>query len=371
MLSDEKSKILFVDDDVQSLKLYKRKFGSMYDVRIAENGWEALDLLLAEPMDAVISDLRMPEMDGLMLLQKVREMDADILRVIITAYDDYERIMDSLNNGTVTHSFKKPLNDKYLRLVLDESLENKKIKLKNKEIMDTVKVFSKELSDKLKERTEELKEAYRLLDESDRRYKYAIKAAKQGILDWGISNDELILNDVFLENLGYERSDIILRNLEELKNYIHPDQRADFFSDLKQHMKSGNRMEKRVQLMGKSGSYIWLNFIGMVVEWDQKNRPKRFIGACIDISNQLNLEKELLRANAELKLINETKRNFIANVSHELRTPMNSILGFAGLYEESGDAEERVRYVQHIKRAAATLNRVVEDMIAFSAVGND
>ena len=244
------------------------------------------------------------------------------------------------------------------------------MKIENKKIMDVVKLYSKELSDKLKARTNELAEAYRLLDESDRRYKYAIKAVKQGILDWSIMNDELVLNDVFLENLGYERSDIIMRNLEDFKNYIHPDQRESFFEAIRQHMKSGNRMEMRVQLMGKFGNYVWLNFIGLVVEWDKKNRPIRFIGACIDISNQMNLEKELLQANNELKLINETKRNFIANVSHELRTPMNSILGFASLYEESSEAEVQARYVDHIKTSADTLYKVVDDMLAFSAISN-
>lgn len=371
MLPNAKNIILFVDDDVESLRLYKRKFNSIYQVRTAENGHDALEILHSAKVDAVISDLRMPEMDGLELLEKVKAFDSCILRVIITAYDDYERIVEGLNSGSINNSFKKPLNDKYLKLVLDEFLENKRIKIKNKEIVDTAKMYSKELSDKLKERTDELKEAYRLLDESDRRYKYAIKAAKQGILDWGISDDQLVLNDVFLENLGYERSDIIMRNLEDLKNYIHPDQRDAFFTALKEHMKSGNRMEMRVQLMGKYGKYVWLNFIGLVVEWDRKNRPIRFIGACIDITSQLNLEKELVRANDELKLINETKRNFIANVSHELRTPMNSILGFASLYEESSEEATRARYVQYIKTAANGLNKVLDDMLAFSALSDD
>lgn len=371
MLPNAKNTILFVDDDLESLKLYKRKFNKHYHVRTADNGRDALEILSNASVDAVISDLRMPEMDGLELLKKVKAFDPNILRVVITAYDDYERIVEGLNSACINNSFKKPLNDKYLKLILDDFLEHKRFKIKTREIVDNAKMYSKELSDKLKERTDELKEAYRLLDESDRRYKYAIKAAKQGILDWGISDDQLVLNDVFLENLGYERSDIIMRNLEELKNFIHPDQRDDFFTALKKHMKSGNRMEMRVQLMSKSGKYVWLNFIGLVVEWDRKNRPIRFIGACIDITSQLNLEKELLYANDELKLINETKRNFIANVSHELRTPMNSILGFASLYEASSEEETKARYIEYIKTAANGLNKLLDDMLAFSRLSDD
>ncbi len=360
--------LLFVDDDPQSLILYKRKFEETFRVYTAANGHDALEIMQDEEVDVIISDLRMPEMDGIELLSRIQDDYPQTLRVIITAFDDYERIVDSLNSGGINHSFKKPVNFKYLNLVLVDYLEKEKMKIHNREFMDSFKEYSKELSDKLKARTEELREAYRLLDESDRRYKYAVKAAKQGIIDWGISDDALVLNDVFFENLGYDRYNMNIRNLEDLKYYIHPEHRAAFFNKLKKYMKSGGTMEMRLQLLSKSGVYVWHNFVGLVVEWDSKNRPVRFIGACIDISRQLTLEEKLREANEELRIINEVKHNFIANVSHELRTPMNSILGFASLYDGAAEEGQKTRYVQQIKSSAHALNQVIDNMIAFAAV---
>ena len=109
MLPKEKNTILFVDDDIESLRLYKRKFGSYYVVRTADSGMAALDILSDEWVDVIISDLHMPGMDGLLLLEKAREVNPSMLRVIITAYDDYEWIVDGLNRGIINHTFKKPL----------------------------------------------------------------------------------------------------------------------------------------------------------------------------------------------------------------------------------------------------------------------
>ena len=98
-------KILFVDDEADMAVLIKRKFrrsieDNEYEFRFAEDGYDALQVLEAEPdIDLLISDIRMPRMDGLTLLSHVQEMAPLRKAVMVSAFDDMENIRTAMNRG--------------------------------------------------------------------------------------------------------------------------------------------------------------------------------------------------------------------------------------------------------------------------------
>ncbi|MEO8622665.1 MAG: response regulator, partial [bacterium] len=84
-----KARVLCVDDNPQVLRLLQRQLGDQYEVSVAETASEALDILEAgEPIDVIVSDLRMPDVHGLIFLKQARELYPTTERIILTGLPD-------------------------------------------------------------------------------------------------------------------------------------------------------------------------------------------------------------------------------------------------------------------------------------------
>ena len=120
-------KILVVDDeeDLESLMLQRMRRqmrSGQYAFVFARNGVEALEILNNdESIDMVISDINMPQMDGLTLLNEISKSNADIRAVIISAYGDMENIRSAMNRGAFDF-VTKPLDFSDLRTTMDRTL---------------------------------------------------------------------------------------------------------------------------------------------------------------------------------------------------------------------------------------------------------
>ena len=120
-------KILVVDDeeDLEPLMLQRMRRqmrAGQYTFVFARNGVEALEILNSdEGIDMVISDINMPQMDGLTLLNEISKSDADIRAVIISAYGDMDNIRSAMNRGAFDF-VTKPLDFSDLRVTMDRTL---------------------------------------------------------------------------------------------------------------------------------------------------------------------------------------------------------------------------------------------------------
>jgi class 3 adenylate cyclase/AmiR/NasT family two-component response regulator len=123
------SKILVVDDEPDLEVLIKQKFRKQirkkeYEFFFAENGKQALVRLLEQPdVDIVLSDINMPEMDGLTLLSKLSESSPLIKSVIVSAYGDMENIRTAMNRGAFDF-ITKPINFEDLTLTMEKTLKH-------------------------------------------------------------------------------------------------------------------------------------------------------------------------------------------------------------------------------------------------------
>ncbi len=125
------AKILVVDDETDLEILIKQKFRKEirqkeYEFFFAINGKDALEKLLEEPeVDIVLSDINMPEMDGLTLLSRLNELSPLIQSVIVSAYGDMENIRTAMNRGAFDF-ITKPINFKDLTLTMEKTLKHAK-----------------------------------------------------------------------------------------------------------------------------------------------------------------------------------------------------------------------------------------------------
>ncbi|QYA24284.1 response regulator [Gramella sp. MT6] len=122
-------KILVVDDEADLEILIKQKFrkkirDNEYDFRFALNGRDALEKISEEPdTDIVLSDINMPEMDGLTLLTKLNEKNPLIKAVIVSAYGDMENIRTAMNRGAFDF-ITKPINFEDLSITVEKTIQH-------------------------------------------------------------------------------------------------------------------------------------------------------------------------------------------------------------------------------------------------------
>jgi len=125
------AKILVVDDETDLEVLIKQKFrkkirANEYEFLFAVNGIDALDKLNKNPeVDIVLSDINMPEMDGLTLLSKLSESSPLIKSVIVSAYGDMDNIRTAMNRGAFDF-ITKPINFEDLTITMEKTLKHAK-----------------------------------------------------------------------------------------------------------------------------------------------------------------------------------------------------------------------------------------------------
>ena len=125
------AKILVVDDETDLEVLIKQKFrkkirAQEYEFLFAINGKDALEKVVENPeVDIVLSDINMPEMDGLTLLSKLHESSPLIKSVIVSAYGDMDNIRTAMNRGAFDF-ITKPINFEDLTITMEKTLEHAK-----------------------------------------------------------------------------------------------------------------------------------------------------------------------------------------------------------------------------------------------------
>ncbi|MGH3054621.1 MAG: sigma-54-dependent transcriptional regulator, partial [Gaiellaceae bacterium] len=124
-------KILVVDDEqsmTQFLGIVLRKEG--YEVTTVSSGREALEKVKAEAPDVVITDIKMPGMDGIQLLQGIKKLDPGIPVVIMTAYASQQSAIEAVNLGAFQYLIKNAKNDE-IKLIVRNALEMRRVKVEN------------------------------------------------------------------------------------------------------------------------------------------------------------------------------------------------------------------------------------------------
>lgn len=133
-----RKKILFVDDEVnilQGLRRMLRNMNNRWEMFFAGGGEEALDILSKNSIDVIVSDMRMPGMDGAQLLDRVMTLYPHIVRVVLSGYSDQEVILNSVK---FTHQYLvKPCDVESLKLTIERSCLLRDL-LSNKKLVETV-----------------------------------------------------------------------------------------------------------------------------------------------------------------------------------------------------------------------------------------
>jgi len=124
-------RILVVDDERsmrELLAIVLRREG--YEVLLAENGRTAVELLGREPVDLLISDIKMPDLSGVEVLRAAKQVDQDILGIMITAFASTESAVEAMRLGACDY-LSKPFDIDLLKMKVREKIENRQLRQEN------------------------------------------------------------------------------------------------------------------------------------------------------------------------------------------------------------------------------------------------
>ena len=178
--SDDESFIIHcVDDEPNILTALRRLFRPAgYRVLVANSGAEGLQMLEREPVDLVISDMRMPEMDGARFLALVRERWPEVIRILLTGYADIASTIEAINKGQIYRYIAKPWDGADMLPAVKQALERKQLerekarlealtRRQNEELVGLtaeLKTLNASLEQKVKDRTAELEQVNSFLN---------------------------------------------------------------------------------------------------------------------------------------------------------------------------------------------------------------
>lgn len=158
-------RLLLVDDEPAVLRSLKRLFRSnTYQVHTAGDGQQALKVMEQTPVDIIISDMRMPNLNGAQFLQQAAKRWPDTIRMLLTGYADLADAISAINKGQIYRYFSKPWDEEDIRFTLDRAAEQLRLKRENERLQKLVvlqnrklKSLNTDLEQRVKERTLQLK----------------------------------------------------------------------------------------------------------------------------------------------------------------------------------------------------------------------
>ncbi|SNR52642.1 HD domain-containing phosphohydrolase [Blastococcus mobilis] len=129
--------ILLVDDEVAILDGLRRQLRKRFTVHTANSGAAALELLETTPVAVVVSDMRMPQMDGATFLAKVRATHPDVVRILLTGQADTQSAINAVNQGQIYRFLTKPCPPDVLLDEIGSAVEFNRLVTAEKELLRT------------------------------------------------------------------------------------------------------------------------------------------------------------------------------------------------------------------------------------------
>jgi phosphoserine phosphatase RsbU/P len=184
-VSQEKYRILYVDDEVDNLIIFKAAFRRYYDVHTASSAREGMDILKTHDIQVLITDQRMPEITGVEFLENVISDYPETVRMILTGFSDVEAIIQAINKGRVYQYITKPWDTDELKITIDNALESYRLKNENRKLIQDLKEVNQRLEDyamdlekKVEERTAEIKHQKEIIEKKNEDITASINYAK-------------------------------------------------------------------------------------------------------------------------------------------------------------------------------------------------
>jgi PAS domain S-box-containing protein len=208
------------------------------------------------------------------------------------------------------------------------------------------------------------KEAEQAIKINEEKYRNIIANMNLGLLE--VDNEENIqfANHSFCGMSGYTLQELIGKKASTLFVREESSELMETKNDMR---KKGVSDAYEIYIKNKSGEDKWWLISG-AARYNDKRELVGSIGIHLDITQQKQLEIELIEAREQAELSANAKQTFLANMSHEVRTPMNAILGMGRQLQKTALNEQQQLYLQTINDAGENLLVVINDILDISKI---
>jgi Signal transduction histidine kinase len=423
------SRILIVDDDPALLEALPETIRTrMKDIEVdtADSGRRALTLIAEIDYDAIVTDIKMPELDGLSVLEKVRQLRPDTPTLLITGHGERDLTVRALRGGAYDF-IEKPIERDHFIASLGRAIQARQLKRQVDEQKEALARHAGQLERMVQDRTCELLKANQAKDEFLKARDLALVEAQHAheqlsflaeatrVLVTSLDTGETLgriarvlvptladycIVSMMMKNGNFRvatmahrdpnRQDAIEQVLEHIApdtiSVSHPIARVcktrhpllfeDVSSRKKQLIADRDYLAAHRALGGHSVMIVPLsahgNTLGVMTLGRLDGRDS-FRAEDLELGEELARRAALAVANARLysdaQDANRLKDEFLATVSHELRTPLTAILGWAQMLQ-GGTLDEATaqRALGSIERNAKFQSHLIEDLLDISRI---
>jgi DNA-binding NtrC family response regulator len=133
-------RIMLVDDEENVLRALRRVLATEpWEIELFTEPEEALRRAATTPFDLVLSDYRMPRMDGIVFLGALKELRPEAIRLILSGYADLEAVIDAINHAEIYRFISKPWQNYDLKAILTQALAHRDLLIENQRLADRVR----------------------------------------------------------------------------------------------------------------------------------------------------------------------------------------------------------------------------------------
>ena len=133
---------LIVDDDHHLLSALRRQLGERFDLETAQGGQQAIEAVREaagqrDPFAVVVCDMRMPGMDGIETLKRIRDLAPDTVRIMLTGNADQQTAIEAINQGSIFRFYTKPCSQEQLEAGLEAALGQYRLVTAERELLES------------------------------------------------------------------------------------------------------------------------------------------------------------------------------------------------------------------------------------------
>ena len=175
--------LLLLDDENDILSALKRLLRKDYTIVAFSEGQQALDYLQDHSVDLIMSDMRMPNMDGAEFLAKSRDIQSEPMRLLLTGYSDMESTIKAINDGGIYTYIGKPWDNDGLKLTLQKAADHYNLRKEAKQLSANLLAANQELEDFNKSLEQKVSDRTKALEASKQKLQNSLKTQKSLLQD--------------------------------------------------------------------------------------------------------------------------------------------------------------------------------------------
>jgi PAS domain S-box-containing protein len=316
-----------------------------YKVLTAANGATALEIFRKENPEAVVLNVRMPNVSGVEILDRIKAINPDAEVIVIVGHDDMDIAVECVRKQA-SYFLTKPVNEELLSLFLKRSLE--KLALETK-----IQQYTRNLELLVREANAELERAYQFRENIIENSPDAIVCIRKG-------GEIIIFNSAAEKLLGYRKEEVIGKL--NIVNVYPPGIAKKMMRDLRSHEFGGTGTLQKTEavVLDKYGHEIPTYLSAAILYED--GRETGSVGILTDLREQKELEKQLFRSE---KLSSLGKLS--AGIAHEINQPLTGVLTFAHLLLKKFKGDEQTkRDLETIVRETTRIRGIVQGILDFA-----